>query len=262
MFLSLSDASLFQFVGQYFLPFIRITAFFLAAPIFGTRIVSMRIRLVLGLTIAILVAPLLPDLPAVDGLSLATWIIVIQQLVIGLAFAFVFQVVFQIFVLAGQFVAMKMGLGFAQMNDPSNGVSVTIISQFYLLTITLLFLSVNGHLLLIEFIVNSFSIIPIGGQGLLSIQFNDIAALGGWMFASALSIALPLLTALLIVNIAFGIISRAAPQINIFAVGFPFTLVFGLFLVWVGLSDFITLFSQFAEQGFQYAEQILRRSNG
>lgn len=262
MLFSLSDESIFQFVGQYFLPFIRISAFFLAAPIFGTRIVSMRIRLVLGLAIAILVAPLLPDLPKVEAITLSVWIIVIQQLVIGLSFAFVFQVVFQVFVLAGQFVAMKMGLGFAQMNDPANGVSVTIISQFYLLTITLLFLSVNGHLLLIEFIVHSFSMIPIGGQGLFAIQFNDITALGGWMFASALSIALPLLTALLIVNIAFGIISRAAPQINIFAVGFPFTLVFGLFLVWVGLSDFITLFSQVTEQGFQYAEQVLRKSNG
>ena len=262
MFLSLSDVSIFQFVGQYFLPFIRITAFFLAAPIFGTRIVSMRVRLVLGLTVAILVAPLLPDLPAINGLSLATGLIVIQQVIIGLAFAFVFQLVFQVFVLAGQFIAMKMGLGFAQMNDPSNGVSVTIISQFYLLTVTLLFLSVNGHLLLIEFIVASFSVIPIGFQGLLAIQLNDITALGGWMFASALSISLPLMTALLIVNIAFGIVSRAAPQINIFAVGFPFTLVFGLFLVWVGLADFITLFSQFTDQGFQFAEQILRSNNG
>lgn len=262
MFLSLSDATIFQFVGQYFLPFIRITAFFLAAPIFGTRIVSMRVRLVLGISISVLVSPLLPDLPRVDALSLSVMIMVIQQLVIGLAIAFIFQVVFQLFVLAGQFVAMKMGLGFAQMNDPSNGVSVTIISQFYLLTITLLFLSVDGHLLLIEFIVSTFAVLPISEQGFSASQFNDIVALGGWMFAGALSIALPLLTALLIVNIAFGIISRAAPQINIFAVGFPFTLVFGLFLVWFGLADFITLFSQFTEQGFNFAHDILRKSNG
>jgi len=258
MLLSLTETSVMQFVGQYFLPFIRITAFFLAAPIFSSRIVSARVRVVLGFSISLLLIPLLPDLPLVDALSLATWIIVFQQLVIGLTFGFVFQVVFQVFVLAGQFVAMKMGLGFAQMNDPANGVSVTIISQFYLLTITLLFLTVNGHLLLIDFIVSSFSVIPISQQGLLSIQFNDVVALGGWMFAGALSIALPLLTSLLIVNIAFGIISRAAPQINIFAVGFPFTLVFGLFLVWVGMSDFITLFAKFTEQGFIYAEQMLR----
>ena len=258
MLFAATQADVMQFVGQYFLPLVRITAFFLAAPIFGSRTVSARVRVVLGFSVALLLVPFLPELPAVDPVSLSTWIIVIQQVVIGLAFAFVFQVVFQVFVLAGQFIAMKMGLGFAQMNDPTNGVSVTIVSQFYLLTITLLFLSINGHLLLIEFIVSSFTVIPIGFEGLTAIQFERITALGGWMFASALSIALPLLTSLLIVNIAFGIVSRAAPQINIFAVGFPFTLVFGLFLVWIGLADFIALFTDYTIQGFNFAEQILR----
>jgi len=261
MLYSLSEASLFQFVGQYILPFFRITAFFLAAPIFSSRIISARVRVVLGFSVSVLIVPLLPDLPVVDALSLATIIIIFHQLVIGLAFGFLFQLVFQVFVLAGQFIAMKMGLGFAQMNDPTNGVSVTIVSQFYLLTVTLLFFSVNGHLLLIEFIVSSFSVIPIGGQGLIAVQYYEIIELGSWLFASALSIALPLLTSLLIINVAFGIISRAAPQINIFAVGFPFTLVCGLFFVWVGLSDFIALFSTFTEQGFIFAEKILGKTN-
>jgi len=261
MLYSLSDASIYQFVGQYILPFFRITAFFLAAPVFSSRIVSARVKVVLGFSVSVLIVPLLPAIPPVVDLSLGTIILVFHQLVIGLAFGFLFQIVFQVFVLAGQFVAMKMGLGFAQMNDPANGVSVTIISQFYLLTVTLLFFSVNGHLLLIEFIVSSFSVIPIGSGGLSAIQFNDIVNLGSWMFSSALSIALPILTSLLIINVAFGIISRAAPQINIFAVGFPFTLICGLFFVWVELGDFVTLFSSFTEQGFNYAQSILGMPN-
>lgn len=252
-----SDAQIGQFVGQYFWPLTRISAFLLAAPIFGTRVISARVRLVLSLMITVLVAPLLPDLPAFTNLSLSMAIITAQQVLIGVALAFIFQVMFQVFVLAGQYIAMKMGLGFAQMNDPSNGVSVTIISQFYLLTTTLLFLSVNGHLAILQILIDSFTVLPIGETGLSLNNFYQIANLGGWMFASALTIALPVLTGLLIVNIAFGVMSRSAPQINIFAVGFPITLIFGLLLMWLDFNAFLPSFQNFVNEGLSFGQGIL-----
>jgi flagellar biosynthetic protein FliR len=253
-----SDAQIAQFVGQYIWPLTRITAFLLAAPIFGSRIVSARVRLVLGLMLTLLVAPLLPPLPAFDGFSLPVLIVTLQQVLIGITFGFFFQVVFQVFVLAGQYIAMKMGLGFASMNDPANGVTVTIVSQFYLLTTTLLFLSINGHLIILQVLIDSFTTIPIGTMSLEFNTFYQIAELGNWMFASALSIALPVLTALLIVNIAFGVMSRAAPQINIFAVGFPITLIFGLLLMWLVFDAFLPLFQDFVNQGLIFSEKLFQ----
>ena len=254
----LEHSQLTQFVGQYIWPLTRITAFLLAAPIFGTRVVSGKVRLVLGAMLTLLVAPLLPPLPAFDGLSYLTLITTLQQVLIGLAMGFVFQVVFQVFVMAGQYIAMKMGLGFASMNDPANGVTVTIISQFYLLATTLLFLSVNGHLLLIQVIIDSFSVLPVGTVGLSGSDYYKIVNLGGWMFSSGLTIALPILTALLMVNIAFGVMSRSAPQINIFVVGFPITLMFGLLVMWLVLPAFLPAFEDFVFQGMTFGQKLLQ----
>ena len=256
--LSFSMVNLVDMVAQYFLPLIRITAFFMAAPIFGTRIVSARVRLLLGFGVTLVIAPLLPSLPTIDGLSLTLITIVTQQMLIGVALGFIFQVVFHVFILAGQYIAMKMGLGFASMNDPANGVSVTIVSQFYMLITTILFLSVNGHLMLIQVLVDSFSTLPIGVLGLQISDFYQIAELGSWMFGSALVISLPVLTALLVVNIAFGVMSRSAPQMNIFAVGFPITLIFGLLIMWVGFGALLPGFEKVIDEGFSFAVSILQ----
>ena len=255
-----SESQLIEIVNQYFLPLVRISAFFMAAPIFGTKIVSARVRLVLSIAVTLIVAPLLPVSSHLSGIDFSMILIVIQQVLIGISLGFIFQVVFQLFVLAGQYIAMKLGLGFASMNDPSSGVSVTIVSQFYLLTTTLLFLSINGHLVLIQIIVDSFSVLPISSQGLSSGSLYKIVGLGGWMFGSALTISLPILTALLVVNIAFGVMSRSAPQMNIFAVGFPVTLLFGLVIMWIGFPAFLTSFDAHINQGFQFTMNLLNNN--
>lgn len=254
----MTDTQIAQFVGSFFFPLVRITAFLLAAPIFGTKIVTARIRVVLGVMTTIIVAPLLPAGPQYEALSLTVIIIIAQQILIGVALAFVFQVVFQVFVMAGQYIAMSMGLGFASMNDPANGVTVTIISQFYLLTTTLLFLSINGHLVLMQIIIDSFTVMPISTIGFSPGDYYKIISLGGWMFASGFAIALPILTSLLVVNIAFGVMSRSAPQINVFVVGFPMTLIFGLFVMWLGFDAFLPAFREFTDQGFIFSQELLK----
>jgi len=254
----LTDSNIMEFVGRYIWPLFRISALFMAMPIIGSRVVTARVRVLLALTITLIVVPMLPPMPVVPMLSLQSLMIVLQQVVIGLAVGFFLQVVFQVFVLAGQLIAMKMGLGFASMNDPANGVTVTVLSQYYLILATLMFLSMNGHLVVIELIVSSFHTLPISETGLAVTDFWNIAQAGSWLFSRALLIALPVLTSLLVVNLAFGVMSRAAPQMNVFAVGFPITLVFGLFLMWASQSSFLPNFSTFVEEGFSFVHQLVR----
>lgn len=255
--MSISDAEIMAFLGQYFWPLCRIAAMLMAMPVIGSQVITARARLMMAIAITALITPLLPPMPSVELLSIDSLIIVIQQVLIGLSIAFTLQVVFQLFVLAGQFIAMKMGLGFAMMNDPANGISVTVISQYYLILVTLLFLSMDGHLLAVDYIVTSFYTLPVSLSGVGAGTFLTIANSGSWMFSGALLIALPVLTSLLVVNIAFGVMSRAAPQMNVFAVGFPITLVFGLVLVWLSAPSFLPNYIRFTEQGFAMVANIL-----
>lgn len=254
----LTDAQITEFVGRYLWPFFRITAVFMSMPILGTRIVAARIRIVLGFCMTMLIVPLLPAMPAVPPLSLDSLVIILQQVIIGLSIGFFLQIVFQVFVLAGQFMAMKMGLGFAAMNDPASGVSVTVLSQYYLILTTLLFLSMNGHLVVFQLLFESFTTLPISTSGFGLDVFWQIATSGGWMFSRALLIAMPVLTSLMIVNLAFGVMSRAAPQMNVFAVGFPITLVFGLIIIWYSMPSFLPNYQRFMEEGFNALYHILR----
>lgn len=237
--LEFTDAELGAMVGSFLWPMFRIMGFFLAAPVLGSNFVPIRVRLILSVAVSILVAPTLPPVPAFDGLSLTVMIIVMQQILIGVALGFFLQMLFQIFVLLGQMIAMQMGLGFASMVDPTNGVNVAIVSTFYLMFVTVLFITFDGHLVMIEVIADSFEQVPIATTGLdVDVYFQLISTIS-WVFSSAVLLALPALTALLMTNFAFGIMTRAAPQMNIFALGFPIALMFGLFVIWLSMGFFL-----------------------
>ena len=253
----LSDVQISQMLGQYLWPLTRITAFLLAVPIFGAQTIPARIRIVLAIPLCVLVAPILPPLPQVELVSVQGFITTIQQILIGVAMGFTVQILMQLFIVGGQIIAMNMGLGFASMNDPANGVSVTVLSQFYLTLATLLFLSINGHLILIKMLIASFRVWPIGEFSLDVELWYQIASLGGWMFAGGLVLALPVTTAVLMVNTAFGVMSRSAPQMNIFAVGFPVTLVFGMLIFWFGLVNFLPQFQMRSQQIFTFLSSAL-----
>ncbi len=255
--MTFEDTQIAVFVQQYFYPLARIGAMFMVMPIIGSRTVPARVRLVLALLITIMTVPLIPPIPAAPSLSLITLIYVFQEILIGILAGFLFQIVFQVFVLSGQFMAMKMGLGFASMNDPTNGVQTTVLSQFFLMLTTMMFVSINGHTVLIKLLVESFSSMPPGVWTVKPSMFFELIGLSTWLFSAALVFALPVLTSLLFVNIAFGVMSRAAPQLNIFAVGFPFTLVMGLVLVWLGLINFSTAFESVVSFGFLKLEELL-----
>ncbi len=256
--MTITDTEIAAFIQQYILPLFRIASLFMVMPIIGSRTVTSRVRIALAILVTILVVPMLPPLSVVKSLSLATFLIVVQEVVIGVLIGFVFQIVFQVFVLSGQFMAMKMGLGFASMNDPTNGVQTTVLSQFFLMLMTLVFVSLDGHILLISLVVESFVTLPPGAWVITPGMFMQVVEMSTWLFSAALVFSLPVLTSLLFVNIAFGVMSRAAPQLNIFAVGFPFTLVMGLVLIWVGLNNFLPAFEEVMSFGFITTESLLR----
>jgi flagellar biosynthetic protein FliR len=236
--LQMDGAEISSWVSRWFWPFTRIAGFFMVMPLFGTRLVTNRIRLILALATTAVIAPILPPMPVMEGVGLETMIIVAQQLLIGIALGFALEVLMQIFILAGQMVAMQTGLGMAQMVDPSNGVNVAVVAQWFLIFVNLLFISLNGHLIAIEILADSFFTLPIGSGGLSGETLMALAKLAKWMFAAAIVLALPAVASMLVVNIAFGVMARLAPQLNIFAVGFPVTMMLGLIVIWITFSGF------------------------
>ncbi|MFD2112953.1 flagellar biosynthetic protein FliR [Thiorhodococcus fuscus] len=218
-------------VGAIMWPFVRISAMLLVAPVFGGRNVNARVRLGLGLLLALIVAPDLKPVPEIDPLSLDGLVVAVHQVIIGAAMGFVVQLVFAALVLAGESIAMSMGLGFASALDPVSGIQVPLISQFYTVLATLIFLALNGHLVLIDLLLRSFQTLPIASGGISTDDLWAVVRFASAMYSSALLIAIPAVASLLLINISMGVVTRAAPQLNIFAVGFPVTLFAGFIII-------------------------------
>jgi len=252
----LSVLQIEQWVAAFLWPLFRIASFFMAVPLLGSQLVNARVRLFLALAVTVVVAPLLPPMPDFDGLHLNTYLIIGQQIIVGAMLGFLFQVFYQVFVLGGQMIALQMGLGFASMTDPANGISVVMLGQFYLTMIMMIFVALNGHLVMIEIIVRSFEVVPISLETVHRNSYWHVLMSGSWMFSAAMLMALPAVTALLVVNMAFGIMSRAAPQLNILAVGFPFTMVLGLFINWVNLGGFLDQYMRISTFVLDYIENL------
>ncbi len=237
---------IFQSINQFIWPLIRITAMIMTMSIFGARTIPNRIKLMLSLMIAFLLMPSIPQTQNLEIFSGAGFITVISQLVIGIGMGLATRMLFETFVIGGQMVAMQTGLGFASLVDPSNGVQVPILGQFFIMLVTLIFLAVDGQLLMLRILAESFQSFPISSEGLGQQAIWSFIEFARWMFAGAVMMALSAALALLIVNLTFGIMTKAAPQLNIFAIGFPITMVTGLLIIWLTLGGFYTHFdSQF-----------------
>lgn len=247
-------------VGGYMWPLFRIAAIIATAPVLGARYVPVRIKIFMVLALTMIIAPNVPSVPEVDPISLPALAIIVQQLVIGAATGLLMAMVFSAFVIGGEIIATKIGLGFASVVDPQMGVQTPVISQFYVVLLTLVFMSLNGHLVIIRELANSFTSIPISAQGLERDTFWQLVAWADHMFKGAVLMALPAITTLLIVNVALGIIMRAAPQFNILSVGFPVTLMVGFIVMLVTLPVVVPQFVQAIEVGIEGVRQILNRS--
>lgn len=231
-----SAAELTALIGAYLWPLFRVSAMVAAAPVYGTRSVPTKVKVMTALAITSVLVPLLPA-PQIDVFSPLSVLIIAQQILIGLIIGFAVQLVFSAVITGGQIVAMQMGLGFSLMVDPQNGAQSPVLSQFYIVMVMLIYLSIDGHLVLIEVLVESFKTMPISAQGLIADDFMQIVRWGANIFAGGLAIALPAIASLLVVNISFGVMTRSAPQLNIFAIGFPITMMLGFTLVMITLPN-------------------------
>lgn len=252
-----TSAEISSWIGMYLWPLFRIAAMVGVAPVFGAQNVPVRIRVGIAVALTLVIAPVLPQAPQVDPISSTGILTIVHQVMIGLAIGFALRLVFSAFVLAGQLIGQTMGLGFAAMIDPQNGVQVPVVGQFYQIMVTLMFLALNGHLVLIEVIADSFRTLPVGPKGLEMDSLWNLVLWGGQVFAGAVLVSLPAVTALLVVNIAFGVMTRASPQLNIFAVGFPVTLGIGVVVMLVTLPVILPQLSHIMSDAFAMAQQLV-----
>lgn len=251
---------LYQMIGNYMWPFMRIGGMFMTMIFMSAQFVTIKIRLILAITVTVIVVPMLPPVApeySHNLLSLNAMLISGQQILIGAAVGFVSQMILQAFVLAAQILSMQAGLGFASMMDPANGMNVPLLSQLLLMMTTLLFLSINGHLLMIEMIVHSFETLPIGPQGIELVNLEALVHFGSMIFVTAIMVGLSAVISLLLVNISFGIMTKVAPQLNIFAVGFPITLQAALLLFWFVIAEVVGHFNALWAQGVSLMCQLI-----
>ncbi|GGX50794.1 flagellar biosynthetic protein FliR [Saccharospirillum salsuginis] len=255
--MEISDAQIASWVSHFMWPFFRIGAFLMIVPVLGAQVVPTRVRLGLAFMMTIAVSPLLPPMPVIEVTGMESLVIIAQQVLIGLTLGYIVLTILQVFILAGQTISMQMGLGFASMVDPANGISVAVLSQWYQVLVTLVFLAINGHLVVIEVMAESFSIMPVGPVSFSRESFMAVAEFGAWLFQASLMLALPAISALLLVNLTFGIMTRAAPQLNVFVLGFPITMLAGLVIVWASYWAAFPMVQELLNEHVRFMRELL-----
>lgn len=225
---SVTEAQLLAWITPLIWPFIRTLAMFSAMPVFSQRNLPMRVRIALAALTSFAAQASLPDMPLVPLDSAPAVMVILQQLVIGVSLGFAVRIVFTAIEFAGELIGLQMGLNYAGFFDPATGGQATASSRFFGTMVAFLFVVINGHLLLINAVVQSFYSFPVGAEPFAFLRMAQPQVWGADVFRIGLWVALPLITMLLFVNLVLGIISRVASQINIFAVGFPITLGVGL----------------------------------
>lgn len=256
--LSVTSAQLEGWLALLAYPMARILGFLGAAPVFGNNAVPRRIKLMVGLAVTLGLMPVVPSVPQAALDSWSGLLLIVQQTLIGIAMGLVLRVVFAALDLMGEIISLQMGLSFATFFDPVAGGQTAVVGEFLTLLATLVLLSLNGHLLMLDALARSFEWLPVSAT---------LPHRGGWMilvrfgasiFASGLLMALPIVTALLITNIALGVLTRAAPQLNLFAIGFPITLTVGFGVLLLTLGHLAPLLQHFYDVGFATLADLLR----
>jgi flagellar biosynthetic protein FliR len=240
-------------------PLARILALIASAPITGNQQFPLTAKIGLAVLLTMLVAPTLPAPAALDPASAAGFMLLIRETLIGLGMGFAMRVVFTGVQMAGDVIGLQMGLGFATFYDPQSSAEVPVIGQFLNLLATLAFLSLNGHLMLISTLVDTFHAVPLEAAGTATGTWLLLAQWGGMIMRTAVMLSLPVIATLLVVNAALAVLTRAAPALNIFAIGFPVTILIGFIALLLTLPYCTPIFERIFAQGL---ETMLRLGAG
>lgn len=255
--ISITSAQLDAWLATLLFPMVRLLALISSSPILGNKQVPRRVKTGLALLLAILIAPTLGPMPDVSVGSPQGLLIVVQQIIIGTALGFTMRLIFTAIEMAGEFAGLQMGLGFASFYDPQNASYTPVIAQWLGIIATLAFLSMNGHLMMLSAVAESFHTLPVGDM-MSTRSFYAVTSWGASIFANGLQISLPLLCALLITNLALGILTRAAQQLNLFAIGFPITLTVGFFVLSFTLPYLAPILDQLTQEGLGTALKLMK----
>ncbi|MFC3285178.1 flagellar biosynthetic protein FliR [Litchfieldella rifensis] len=238
-------------------PFVRITAFLMAAPLMGHSSVPRQAKIGLAALLTVVVGPNLPPLPDAPLMSWASLGIMVEQMLIGIAIGLIMRVMFAVVQAAGEFIGLQMGLAFATFFSPDTGANTMILSRLLYMITLLMFLAFNGHLIVIEILASTFFTLPIGVGGFNAGAFELLVRFGGTIFVSGMLLALPLVGSLLIINLSLGILNRSAPQLTVFNIGFPMSLTAGLFLLMVLMTDIGRFLQRLFGDGLLFLRQWL-----
>ena len=253
--LNAADVSLW--VSRLWWPTLRVGGFVLSAPIASETTIPSFIKIIMSVSLAFLMSPLVAvpaDLSIFSGMGLFA---AVQELLIGVAIGMVVQLAFEALTFAGQSVSLTMGLGFATLVDPQHGANTTVLGQMFMIFGVLTYLAVDGHLMLLGALAQSFQTLPIGVPHLDRNFLLSVTSWGAHVFESGLLIALPAMIALVIANMALGVITRAAPQLNLFSIGFTITLLCGFFVLTAGIDGTLAGISRLIDSTLAAAAELV-----
>ncbi|MEY2341094.1 flagellar biosynthetic protein FliR [Acidithiobacillus sp. IBUN Pt1247-S3] len=256
--ISVSSLQIEHWVGAFFWPFVRILAFLSTAPVFSAMQIPIQVRVGLAVLLSVALAPALPAMPPVDFLSGGGLLLLLEQIIIGVSIGFAVTLIFSAVQFAGSVISLQMGLGFSTFFDPQTGVEIPTLSNFLNLIVLLLFMALNGQLLTLVVLDRSFTILPVTNQLLLHADaWHSLVAAGGMVFSLGLAIAAPVLGALLLINIALGVLSKLAPQLNLFVIGFPLLIAVGLIALALLMPAMQMLVQHLLNLSLQLSHQVL-----
>jgi flagellar biosynthetic protein FliR len=260
--IAIDSAQLDAWLALFIFPLTRILALLATAPVLNNAAMPARLRLVVGLAIAMALAPALPPPPPITAGSWLGLTVIVEQLLIGSMMGFALRIAFAAIDVAGELIGLQMGLSFATFFDPVAGGQTPVMTQFLGLLTALFFLAMNGHLLAIYLVAESFTVLPISSLPFHAVSLAALVKAASMMFSLGVLLALPLITALLVTNLALGVLSRVAPALNLFAVGFPVTMALGFLVLLLCLPYIGAAMEPVFTRGFDALEAVVRMAAG
>jgi len=254
---SFTAEQLYGWLNAFFWPFVRMLALVGSAPLFGESSIPKRAKVGLAALLAVAVSPALGPMPDVAPASFAGLLITVQQVLIGLALGYTMRIAFAAVQMAGEFIGLQMGLSFASFFDPATGANTAVLSRLLNMVAMLLFLALDGHLVLLSVLVRSFEVLPVSAAALQQPGWGALLEWTGQLVVTGLLLALPLIVALLTINLAMGILNRTAPQLSVFAVGFPISLVTGAVLLTVTLPQITPFMERLFTDSYQAMGRVI-----
>lgn len=260
--IDVTSTQLELWLTQFMWPFFRITAFIVACPLFGHNAIPTKVKIGLGFCLSVIVMPLLPEMPVIPLFSVLSIGIILEQILIGIAIGFALTVTLAAVQAAGEFIAMQMGLGFATFYSPDSRMNSVVLSRILHMITLLMLLAMNVHLFILEVLMSTFQTLPINNIEINSNAFKMLGVYAQTIFKSGLLLALPLMGALLMMNLAMGILNRSAPQLTIFSIGFPLTLTVGVILLMIMMTTLDRSLGELFESHINFLHQLITDIRG